>query len=439
MQLRPLVATTAAIAAVLASAVTGSPAAASPASPAAAASTAAGSSVRSSSEAARAPAAASASTLSAGALAGMSTFIVMLGPDSLPGQVARLAAALTGGSVEHVYTAALQGFAISLPSVLSPLLSTLVGVTGIEPDQVVTVATAQSAPPNWGLDRIDQRPSRLNETYNYPRSGAGVDAYIIDTGIRLSHEDFAGRAVSGVDFVDGGLATDCNGHGTHVAGILGGRTFGVAKAVRLISVRVLGCDGSGANSDVIAGIDWVTEHHQHGRQPAVANLSLTGGDSRALDLAVGRSLLDGISYAVAAGNESTRFDPGLLGLFPSGGPVNACNSSPARVPAALTVGATDRADNRAVFSNIGGCLDLFAPGTAIRSTWFTSDAATAVLSGTSMSAPLVAGAAALYLQKVPDATPNEVSARLKFVATEGTVDNAGPGSPNRLLYFSTGV
>jgi len=269
----------------------------------------------------------------------------------------------------------------------------------------------------WGLDRLDQRDLPLNATYSYDKTGSGVTAYIIDTGIRLSHNDFGGRATSGYDAIDGGSADDCNGHGTHVSGTVGGTTYGVAKGVRLVAVRVLDCGGSGSNSGVIAGVNWVTSNHAAG-QPAVANMSLGGGVSTALDQAVSNSIADGVTYALAAGNSNA----------------NACNSSPARTPNAITVGATTSSDARASYSNYGTCLDVFAPGSNITSAWSTSNTATNTISGTSMASPHVAGAAAVYLEGNPGATPAQVASALSGAATTGKVTSPGSGSPNRLLY-----
>ncbi|MCW2615282.1 MAG: putative subtilase-family protease [Frankiales bacterium] len=333
-----------------------------------------------------------------------------------------------GGDVGHVYTNALQGFSVRLPVPALPLLAALPGIASVEADSTVRVSATQKPTPSYGLDRIDQRALPLNSTFTTAAAGAGVKAYIIDTGILLGHDDFGGRAVSGLDSVDGGPADDCNGHGTHVAGTTGGTRFGVAKAVTLVAVRVLGCDGSGPTSGVIAGVDWVTGNHAAG-QPAVANMSLGGGASAALDTAVQGAIADGVSFVVAAGN-----DGGFLGDLL--GSSDACNSSPGRVPAALTVGATDATDTKAGYSNRGTCLDLFAPGSDITSAWSTGRSATNTISGTSMAAPHVAGAAALYLSTVPSATPAQVAQRLVSTSTPGVVKSPGTGSPNRLLFVS---
>ncbi|HYU58636.1 MAG TPA: S8 family peptidase, partial [Actinomycetota bacterium] len=242
--------------------------------------------------------------------------------------------------------------------------------------------------------------------------------YIIDTGIRITHSLFGGRASYGYDAVDGSLpADDCNGHGTHVSGTVGSSTYGVAKGVSLVAVRVLNCQGSGTYAQVIAGVNWVTGDHLTG-QPAVANMSLGGGPSASLDTAVKNSITDGVTYAIAAGNSNRK----------------ACNYSPARVAAALTVGATTSTDARASYSNWGTCLDLFAPGSSITSTWNTSDTATNTISGTSMATPHVAGVAALYLQGNPTASPATVGNTVISSATLGKVTHRRTGSPNRLLY-----
>jgi subtilisin family serine protease len=257
----------------------------------------------------------------------------------------------------------------------------------------------------------------LNTTYVYTNTGAGVKAYVIDTGIRYTHVDFGGRAIVGYDaIIPGGPAGDCNGHGTHVSGTIGGATYGVAKSVTLVSVRVLSCAGTGLTSWVIAGVDWVTADHQPG-QPAVANMSLGGGLSTALDTAVRNSIGDGVSYGVAGGNDNA----------------DACGSSPADVTEAMTIGATDATDTRASFSNFGSCIDWFAPGVNITSDWWLTDSATNTISGTSMATPHTVGVAALYLQTNPTASPSTVRTALFNLATKGIVKNSNTAN-NHLLF-----
>jgi hypothetical protein len=320
------------------------------------------------------------------------------------------------GQVNGTFQYALRGFAVSMDATNAQAMALEPSVEFVEEDGWVSVdAVQQNA--TWGLDRVDQRDLPLNGTYEYFTDGRQVHAYVIDTGILASHADFAGRA--SLDFTsipDGRGATDCNGHGTHVAGTLGGAQYGVAKRVRLHSVRVLDCGGWGTFSGVIRGVDWVTGN---ATSPAVANMSLGGGISQALDLAVSNSIGTGIVYAVAAGN---------------GAGASACNYSPARVPAAITVGSTDRNDYRSAFSNIGSCVDIFAPGTDITSDWWTSTTAISTRSGTSMATPHVAGAAALYLGMHPMATPEEVAQKLGQMATQGRIQDVGAGSPDKLLY-----
>jgi aqualysin 1 len=327
-----------------------------------------------------------------------------------------------GAKVHHTYSNALDGFAATLSdSALSELRNNK-HVSFIEADRKVTVSDTQS-PATWGIDRIDQRNLPLNNSYTYQRSGAGVKAYIIDTGMRRTHAEFSGRATSGYSAINDGRGTDdCHGHGTHVAGTVGGETYGVAQDVSLVAVRVLDCTGNGTDSGVIAGIDWVTGNHTAGT-PAVANMSLGGGVSSALDTAVNNSINDGVTYALAAGNDNG---------------ANACNSSPSRVAAGLTVGSTTNTDARSSFSNIGSCLDLFAPGSSITSSWIGSDSATNTISGTSMATPHVAGAAAVYLQGNPGASPATVNSAIVSSATTGKVTNPGTGSPNRLLFSDPG-
>jgi subtilisin family serine protease len=326
-----------------------------------------------------------------------------------------------GGQVNRDYGVVLKGYAASLPAAALAEVRSDPAVAYIEADAVVTTTTTQTAAP-WGLDRIDQTSLPLNGTYTYTPTGAGVKAYVVDSGIRFSHTQFAGRAVSGFDVIDGGSADDCNGHGTHVAATLGGSTYGVAKGVSLVGVRVLDCSGSGATSGVIKGVEWVTDDHAAG-QPAVANMSLVTGQSEALDTAVQNSIADGISYAVAAGNQSQP----------------ACNYSPARAANALTVASTSSTDARATTSNHGACVDVFAPGERITSAWHTSDIETKTISGTSMASPHVAGVAALYLQDKPAAAPATVARVITESATSGKVTDPQAGSPNRLLYSSLGT
>ena len=320
-----------------------------------------------------------------------------------------------GGTVTTTYAAALHGFAARMSAAQARRLAADPQVAYVEQDALINLSATQSNA-TWGLDRVDQRNLPLNGTYVFNTTASNVNAYIIDTGIRVTHVDFGGRAHLAFDSVgDGQNGNDCNGHGTHVSGTVGGNTFGVAKGVQLFAVRVLNCQGSGTTSGVIAGVNFVTSNH---RSPAVANMSLGGGISTSLDNAVANSIASGVTYAIAAGNSNA----------------NACNSSPARVGAAITVGATDINDNRASFSNFGSCVDIFAPGVSITSDWRTSDTATNTISGTSMATPHVTGAAALYLATHTTASPSQVRNALVNGATVGVVGNPGSGSPNRLLF-----
>jgi|SRR5215208_2745906 len=319
-----------------------------------------------------------------------------------------------------VYGSALEGYAGKVPPGRVDALKSDPRVAYVEPDAVVH-ATATQTGATWGLDRIDQRALPLNSSFTYFNTGAGVTAYIIDTGIRFAHNEFGGRATSGYDAVDGGSADDCNGHGTHVAGTVGGSTYGVAKGVSLVAVRVLNCSGSGTWSGVIAGINWVTAQHAEGA-PAVANMSLGGGASSSVDSAVQNSISDGVSYAIAAGNGNA-----------GGKAQNACNYSPARVGAAMTIAATDRTDTKPRWSNYGSCVDLFAPGVSITSAWYTSGTATNTISGTSMATPHVAGVAAQYLQSNTAATPATVRNALYNNATPNVVKSSSTTNA-RLLF-----
>ncbi|MEV4348951.1 S8 family peptidase [Actinoplanes sp. NPDC049596] len=319
-----------------------------------------------------------------------------------------------GGQVRQSFTS-INAYESGMSEYQAKRLAASPDVAYVEQNQTVSLLATQ-ANATWGLDRIDQRNRPLSTTYSYTTTGSGVTAYIIDTGIRYTHSDFGGRASYGYDAVGSG-GVDCNGHGTHVAGTVGGTTYGVAKAVRLVGVRVLNCSGSGTTAGVIAGVNWVTTNAV---KPAVANMSLGGGVSSTLDSAVSRSITAGVTYALAAGNSNA----------------NACNSSPARVAAAITVGATTSTDARASYSNYGTCLDIFAPGSSITSDWYTSNTATNTISGTSMASPHVAGAAARVLSASPGLTPAQVRDSLVNGATTGVVTSPGSGSPNRLLYLA---
>jgi subtilisin family serine protease len=322
-----------------------------------------------------------------------------------------------GGQVDRVFPS-VRGFSVTLSEKQAKRLAADPSVEYVEQNQVFRTTATQSNPPSWGLDRIDQQSLPLNQAYSYTTTGSGVNAYVIDTGVRISHSTFGGRARNGYDFVDNdSVAQDGNGHGTHVAGTIAGSQYGVAKGATVYGVRVLNNSGSGTTAGVVAGIDWVTANAV---KPAVANMSLGGGVSTTIDAAVRRSIAAGVTYAVAAGNSSA----------------NASNYSPARVSEAITVGATTSTDARASYSNYGSVLDIFAPGSSITSSWSTGDSATNSISGTSMATPHVAGAAARYLQSNRSATPAQVASALVSGATTGKVTSPGSGSPNRLLYLA---
>ncbi|HEX5542314.1 MAG TPA: S8 family serine peptidase [Micromonospora sp.] len=334
------------------------------------------------------------------------------------GDTARGLASRHGGKVMRTYTAALRGFEINVNAKAAARIAANPAVAYVEQNHTVTTMGTQTNP-TWGLDRIDQRNLPLNNSYTYPNEAGNVHAYVIDTGIRGTHVDFQGRMKPGYDAIGGGTE-DCHGHGTHVAGTVGGTQYGVAKKPYLVPIRVLNCQGSGTNAQVVAGIDWVTAN---AIKPAVANMSLGGSANTATDDAVNRSINAGITYAVAAGNGD---------IF--GNRQNACNYSPARVANAITVGATQNNDAAASFSNFGTCVDILAPGVSITSAWSTSDTATNTISGTSMASPHVAGAAALVLSANPTWSPAQVKSFLVNSATQGAISNPGTGTPNRLLY-----
>jgi subtilisin family serine protease len=362
------------------------------------------------------PAASAADVPPEGAVAGTDS------PDAVPGRyivvlksgvqsLGAFARGLVAGQVTRPGDTTLT---VRLSAVDARRLAADPAVRVVEQDRVVRIAATQKNPV-WGLDRIDQRSSSPSKTYTPMADGSSVHAYVIDTGVKITHQQFGGRATYGYDFVSGDrFADDCEGHGTHVAGTVGGSTYGVAKKVKLVAVRVLDCEGSGLLSDVIDGVEWVTAN---ARKPAVANMSLGGSYSEALEAAVQASIDSGVTYVVAAGNEDS----------------NAYYSSPAGLPAAITVAATDARDRRAVFSNWGSSVDLFAPGVGIRSAYKGTTTATAVLSGTSMAAPHVAGAAALVLDALPAYRPVQVRDWLVARATTGKVTDR-KGAPDRLLF-----
>jgi subtilisin family serine protease len=341
-------------------------------------------------------------------------FIVTLRADAQPDAVAQS----HGVQPAFVYRHALNGFAGTMSEAARSGLLQDARVVRVEQDRVVTTMQTQNNA-TWGLDRIDQRALPLNGTYTYETTASDVNAYIIDTGIRFGHQEFGSRLQSACFDAFGGNCNDGNGHGTHVAGTVGGTVYGVAKGVKLYAVRVLDNAGSGTTSGVIAGVDWVTANHV---KPAVANMSLGGGASTALDDAVRASIAAGVTYAVAAGNGD------FLGRQQP-----ACNYSPARVREALTVGATTSSDAKTSWSNYGECVDIFAPGASITSAWHTSNTATNTISGTSMAAPHVAGAAALYLANNPAATPAAVFQAVHNNSTKNIVTNSSTAN-NHLLY-----
>jgi len=330
-----------------------------------------------------------------------------------------------GGRTERRFTHVLNGLSVRIKNSELSRLRNNPNVLSIEPDQQMFAVDTQSPTPSWGLDRIDQRSLPLNSTFTATAQGSGVDTYIVDTGIFASHTEFTGRLVAGFSSIaDSNGTNDCNGHGTHVAGTTAGTIYGIAKSATLIPVRVLDCSGSGSNSGVIAGLDWIVAHHISGKA-AVVNMSLGGGASTALDTAVQNVINDGIVMVVAAGNSN----------------VDACSTSPARATNALTVGATgqysagETTDSRSSYSNYGPCLDIFAPGSRITSSWIGGSTAISTISGTSMASPHVAGVAAVLFGRYPSATASEIASMLRTSATPNVVIGPGTGSPNYLLYL----
>ncbi|MFH9727852.1 S8 family peptidase [Streptomyces sp. NPDC017254] len=333
------------------------------------------------------------------------------------------------GSLRYTYTAALRGFAVRMSETEALELAGEPSVARVEADAVAYAVDTQPSPPSWGLDRVDQRSLPLDKSYGYGTTASNVNAYIVDTGIRMSHRDFGGRAVSGYDFIDNDSnASDCQGHGTHVAGTVGGGSYGVAKGVKLIGVRVLNCQGSSGDTwaPVLAGIDWVTKNAV---KPAVANMSIGGGKTQSVNDAVAASIASGVTWVVAAGNNNA----------------DSCSYSPSSTPSAITVGATNSQDARATGwsngqgSNYGTCLDIFAPGDSIVSTSNSGDTASQSMSGTSMASPHVAGAAALLLSANPSWTPAQVRDKLVADSTPDKVTDPRTGSPNKLLFTGTGT
>jgi subtilisin family serine protease len=317
--------------------------------------------------------------------------------------------------IEHRYKQVFYGFAGSFTQFVFSKLKKDKRVLKIVSDQIVKASNFTQTGVDWGLDRIDQRSSSLNSTYEYNATGQGVNVYIIDTGIRTDHNEFEGRASIGFDALkDGRNGEDCNGHGTHVAGIVGGKTYGVAKKVNLIAIRVLDCNGSGYTSDVLMGLDWIARNRT---LPAVANLSLGGGANSTLDEGVRKIISLGVATSIAAGNNND----------------DACLTSPARLPEAMTIGSSNILDNKATSSNFGSCVDWFAPGDSIKSAWYTTSSATKIISGTSMASPHVAGVAALYLETHPDKSPLDVRDALFSFTTKNIVKNSKTLN-NHLLY-----
>ena len=353
------------------------------------------------------------------------SYVVVFPIDTTASETVRRAGELIakyGGAIRFTYTAALRGFAVSANATQAQLMAGDPLVDYVAQDQAVSLAglEVQLNPPAWGLDRIDQRSLPLDSKYHYPNTAGSVRAYVIDTGMRLTHQEFGGRAFCGFDPWAAGCAPCNQGHATHVAGTIGGATVGVAKGLRIVSVRVFECSGSTTFAIVIAGVDYVTLAQQtNPNVRSVANMSLGGQAFQPLDDAVTNSIAANVHYSIAAGGSGT----------------SACNFSPARVPRATTVSTTDITDSRAPFANIGPCVDVFAPGVHTYSAWHTADNAYQVLSGTSTSAPLAAGTAALWRQRFPADNADAVHDALNANATPGVVINPGLGSPNRLLYM----
>lgn len=358
-----------------------------------------------------------------GAVAG--DYIVVLDANSATTRVTAVAdaAVAAGATIGNVYTTAIKGFSATLPASALAVVRSAQGVAYVESDVLATLdlpsaSVVDGTQPNpvWGLDRVDERNRPLNDKYVWNKSGKRVTAYVIDTGVRFTHNEFQGRAVSGPDFYDDDDdSTDCNGHGTHVSGTLGGKTYGVAKDVTIVGIRTISCGGSGAVSDSIAGVDWVTANAE-GR--SVMNMSLHFGVVQALEDAIEKAFKKGILFSAAAANDDQ----------------DACNDSPSGEETAITVAASTINDEEAYFSNHGPCVDIYAPGVDVLSAWYTSDSATATLSGTSMAAPHVAGGIALALEKRPTDSAQQITKLLLRKSSKDKITNPDPGTPNRLLF-----
>ncbi|MEU1225671.1 S8 family serine peptidase [Streptomyces sp. NPDC005828] len=341
------------------------------------------------------------------------SFVVILDASANKAELAKK----YGGTLQRSYGSEVNGFSASGLTVQeAKRLAADPAVGTVVQNKRFTINETQEKPPSWGLDRIDQTETAGDDKYTYPDGGGeGVTAYVIDTGVRITHQDFGGRATHGFDAVDkDDSADDGNGHGTHVAGTIAGTAHGVAKKAKIVAVRVLDDNGSGTTEQVVAGIDWVTQHHSG---PSVANMSLGGGADEALDAAVERAIASGVTFAVAAGNESS----------------DAGQGSPSRVPEAITVASSTKDDEQSDFSNFGAVVDLYAPGSDVTSDWNDSDTGTKTISGTSMATPHVTGAAALYLAAHPSATPAETAEALTGAATPDAIKNATSGTANKLL------